>query len=1024
MSFQKSITAALGTVVATLGAVSAQVDIEFDGTFRSGQLIGSDVFIEPAPGSRAGGNQFFSFSRFNVPNASSAVFRQVGPNADNVFARVTGGQISSIGGHLGSEWQGAHFFFMNPNGVIFSDGASVDMAGSFTVTTADYIEFNDGFRLGSTPGDGQVPILSAGDPVAFGFLARAPAAVSLTNTSIVVPRGESINLIAGNISIDGPPGRGLKTLDAEGGAVSIISVASPGVVHFNPDPNRDGERHELEGFSELGRIDIKDALIDTSAADPGGGRIVIRGGQLVVVDSRIASDSTGDGVGRGIDIEILGETTLSGSAVITSNSNNSATGGAIHLRTGALNINTPGVLPDDLSPATPLDRANLFGGITAANRGSGTGGSIHVDVKDGATISGGGLSAYSVLGSGPSGSIDFRSNNLIVTGDPLGAFTGIQSVTAIGASGRGGDVDVRVDDGLVLRSGGSIRTSAFASGDGGTNQVHAGSILIDGQNVEAFTGIATQANQSSGDSGALSVTSAGTIDIVRGGRISSNSRTSGNGGSIDVEAASLHIDGSGSPFATGITAESHQLSGGGDAGAITVDVAGATEIYGGGSITSSTFGDGDGGQVSIRSGSITAERRGSQFFTGILALAELSDDLGLGGDAGDIDVAARSVRLREGALIDSSTFGGGSAGSIALTAGDLYVDRAGSEFFTGVGSDSDGSGPSGSIDVSADRITLMRGGLISTGAFQSGDAGDITVEAKYIAISGTGSVNESVVVTPRSGIVASTGAQSSGTGGNVSVRAGTLRVSDAGLVGANTTGAGDAGSVSVDARGVSLQSRGEIGSRSTASGNAGSVAIATTDDITVSSGGRITVEATEADAGSIRIATRGDLRMNRGSINAVAGNDGGDVSVSANEFIRLGNGSEIVAEAGNDGGNVTLSDAKFAILDDSRISANAVQGTGGNVQIGTEVLLTNNSPITASSQFGADGTVRIDAIFDLSGSLAELDDELLDASAQLQPRCSVRIPGETGSFVLVGRGGLPTLPGRYMPSHQLLDLSE
>ena len=992
----------------------AQVDIGFDGTFRSGSLIDQHALIDQAPGSRAGGNQFYSFERFHVPNGSSATFTSDGTQVNNVLARVTGMDASRIGGLLKSEWAGAHFFFMNPNGVVFSDGAQVDMAGSFTATTADYIEFADGIRFDNTATVGP-PILSSADPVAFGFLAARPQAVSLDNTNVTVPDGDSINLIAGDVAIVG------STLETHGGALTIVAVGSPGTVNYQPnDPT---SLPELQGFDALGNVDIQDSTLSTSpdpAVGGGGGRIVIRGGQLVVVDSRVSSDSSGSGTGQGVDIEVEGKLELHGSATVTSNANDSANGGPIRVRAGSLLIATPRAS----SPGFTLDQANLFGGITAANRGSGSGAPIDVGIAGEAKIEAGGVSSFSVLGSGRSGEVTFRAGELDVIGNPDTSFTGIQSVPAINAAGTSGDVNVKVDQRLTLLSGGSIRTSTFSNADGGDASVSAGSVLIDGQNAMGFTGVTSQSNSVTGNAGAVSVASAGQIEILGGGRISTNTNGKGNGAPVNVQAGSLRIDGSNTGFATGITAETQAPVGGGKAGSISVDVAGATELYSGGRISADTAGDGQGGSVSVRSGSIEAERRGSGFFTGIFALSTLDDGEGQGGDSGNIDVTAERIQMRDGALIDTSTFGSGNAGSLEVKAGDIHIDRAGSEFFTGIGSESDGSGKAGTVAVEADRLTLRNGGLIASGAFDTGAAGDVSVRAGKIDISGEGSVNDENVVTPRSGIVAGTGVNSSGVGGSVDVKADSLQVSNNGLVGANTAASGDAGSVAVDAGRIDLSSRGEIGSQSTGSGNAGSVDVRAHGDIRLDSDGRITVEAAESDAGSIAITSGGSLLMNRGSVNAVAGNDGGNITISARDFIGLDNGSEIVAEAGNDGGNVTLTDAKFAILNDSRISANAVNGTGGNIQIDTEVLLTNNSPITASSQFGADGTVRIDAIFDLSGSLTDLDEELLDLSAQLQPRCSVRIPGETGSFVLVGRGGLPTLPGRYMPSHQLLDLPE
>ena len=168
-------------------------------------------------------------------------------------------------------------------------------------------------------------------------------------------------------------------------------------------------------------------------------------------------------------------------------------------------------------------------------------------------------------------------------------------------------------------------------------------------------------------------------------------------------------------------------------------------------------------------------------------------------------------------------------------------------------------------------------------------------------------------------------------------------------------------------------------------------------------GSTIRVESLSTDAGSVSVTTGNDLILESSQITARAGGDGGNIALSTLNFIILDE-SQLVAEAANNGGNIVVGDARFALMDQSVITANAVLGDGGFIQVGTEVLLTNESAITASSQFGADGTVRIDAISNLSETQADLDDEVLDENDQLAERCTVRIPGERSSFILVGCG--------------------
>jgi filamentous hemagglutinin family protein len=84
-----------------------------------------------------GNNLFHSFDQFNVP-ASGVIFGTNGSSVDgnsiqNILNRVTGGDPSSIFGAIESSgaFPNANLFLLNPNGIIFGAGASLDIGGSF-----------------------------------------------------------------------------------------------------------------------------------------------------------------------------------------------------------------------------------------------------------------------------------------------------------------------------------------------------------------------------------------------------------------------------------------------------------------------------------------------------------------------------------------------------------------------------------------------------------------------------------------------------------------------------------------------------------------------------------------------------------------------------------------------------------------------------------------------------------------------------------------------------------------------------
>jgi len=110
--------------IATDGSAGPKLDLP-----RPDYDIGADL------GRRAGRNLFHSFERFSLDAGERATFS--GPDdIRNVISRVTGGARSDIDGTLRSTIPGADFYFLNPAGVMFGPNASLDLQGSFHVSTA------------------------------------------------------------------------------------------------------------------------------------------------------------------------------------------------------------------------------------------------------------------------------------------------------------------------------------------------------------------------------------------------------------------------------------------------------------------------------------------------------------------------------------------------------------------------------------------------------------------------------------------------------------------------------------------------------------------------------------------------------------------------------------------------------------------------------------------------------------------------------------------------------------------------
>src|SRR5436305_2042486 len=79
--------------------------------------------------------------------------------------------------------------------------------------------------------------------------------------------------------------------------------------------------------------------------------------------------------------------------------------------------------------------------------------------------------------------------------------------------------------------------------------------------------------------------------------------------------------------------------------------------------------------------------------------------------------------------------------------------------------------------------------------------------------------------------------------------------------------------------------------------------------------------------------------------------DGGTIDMTVAQSVRLIGRSEVTAEAQGTGGNITI-DPVTVVLDASQVTANAVNGNGGNILIRTSAFVPSSDPrtrVTASS---------------------------------------------------------------------------
>src|SRR5215831_2659974 len=152
-------------------------------------------------GTRNGGNLFHSFNLFSVGVGDTAnFFNDTGPGTMNILGRITGGQVSNILGTIKTtNFGSANLFLINPAGWIFGPTASLNVGGSFHVSTADYLKFADEAKFHADLA--KQSVLTSAPVSAFGFLSQNPAGIKIQGSALGVPAGQTLSLIGGDINI-------------------------------------------------------------------------------------------------------------------------------------------------------------------------------------------------------------------------------------------------------------------------------------------------------------------------------------------------------------------------------------------------------------------------------------------------------------------------------------------------------------------------------------------------------------------------------------------------------------------------------------------------------------------------------------------------------------------------------------------------------------------------------------------------------------------------------------------------------
>jgi filamentous hemagglutinin family protein len=673
-------------------------------------------------GTLRGSNLFQSFDRFTVGTGDTATF--TGPaGTANILSRVTGGQRSEIDGRLQSTIQGANLYLLNPSGVLFGPNARLDVQGSFHVSTADSLRFTDGVKFSAHLG--QESLLTVASPMAFGFLANHPAAITMQGSVLQVPVGKALSVVGGDITVTGG------SLQAPSGRLQLASVASPGEAVFSPLEL--APELQVDTFARLGHLTLEPgALVDVSGTR--GGTVLMRADRLRIERAVVSANTEGDQAGArlGIDLRLRDEAVIRDDALVGSSALASGAGGAVEVQGGQLTL-TNGAQ------------------IRSHTGGSGQAGAVTVQVErlhiDGVGASGttGIRSVADAGASGDVGTVIVHADRLFIDGGTEPVLTGIGSQANRGA---GGNTVVLARD-LEVRNGATIFSSVSDSGQAGVVTVQAEHLVLTGTGAVQVPGLPPAPARitsaalpgATGTSGEVRVT-ADTLEVRVGGVITTTTLGPGNAGTTMVQAQHLRIDGGNASAFTAIasTAGIGPLAGGtfGNAGSIRI-TASELELHGGGAITSATFGSGNAGTVTVQADRLVIT--GSSTFVPPSAEAPFSSKIessaepGATGAGGAIHITAHMLVLADhGTVATRSSSSQGNAGNITLRV-EGAVELRGGAVITTEASQAD----AGNIVLTAQGPVRLQDSAItaSVGGGRTTVGGNLTLRAPWVILEGS-----------------------------------------------------------------------------------------------------------------------------------------------------------------------------------------------------------------------------------------------------------------------------------------------
>ncbi|MGB5968009.1 MAG: filamentous hemagglutinin N-terminal domain-containing protein, partial [Spirulinaceae cyanobacterium] len=838
-----------------------------DGTGTIINIEGNLITIQGGSLSGDGQNLFHSFQTFGLSAEQIANFL-TNPQINNILGRVVGGDPSLINGLIQVMGGDSNLYLMNPAGIVFGAGASLNVPGDFTATTATGIGFGDhGWfnTFGSTDYSSLI-----GNPGDFAFDLAQPGTI-INGGDLRVSEGNNITLLGNNalntgtitapegtITIAAVPGTSririsqpgqLLSLEIEpprdtnGAVIPFTPLDLPGLLATTPTNFATGLTVNGDGQVILQGINVADAStkettivfgqLNAASATGQGGEINLLGQQVGTIDAEIdASGSEGGGQIR-IGGDYQGKGTIPNAQQTFVNQNTNILADGTQTGNGGRII----VWGDD--------NTQFWGNISATGgMQSGDGGFVEVSGRKNLLFQGT-VDTSAEFGENGTLLLDPTDINIVAgatnpgnAGDGIWAF----AEDAMGTQSIGADAIATLlnSNDLILQATNDINVDSSVNYTGPTNRaltLEAGNSIIFANSaiiastlaaldvtLDAGTGeisLGTSARVSS-NGGNITLDSDNTIDTSNG-ILLSNSRT--GGGNILLNAVG-NID-------AGTILSTASVSG--QSGSITLNSTGGS-INASGRIDASSLDTADANNITITANNDVNILLGSAF------VDSSANGSGAAGNAGNVAITSRTGRIDTLGISAESLRDNSSGGDVTLTAA---FGITATNIFSSTDSDTS-AGPGGAVALSTTNGSINLTSIISRSRSRPGNARD---GGSVTAVANNGDVNISSILSGSYTPTSSTG--TSGDGGSIRLQSG---------------------------REISIANR--IDSSSLAATNAG-----TGGEIILQAPDRITVQEVNTIINDVDPAVRASVTSNYG-----------DISLTADEIDFTGGNNQVIGE--------------------------------------------------------------------------------------------------------------------------------